>query len=84
MLGETFKSYVQRLVEDWLVQEDYRSRAYEAIEFQYTYWPDPENSSARTQEFINVSITTGPIMRAARPERGSFLIDEYLRRAGYT
>ena len=54
MLGETFKTYVSRMIDDWLVQEDYKSRAYEAIEFQYTYWPDPENSSARTQEFINV------------------------------
>ncbi|KAI0239442.1 Neuroligin-4, X-linked [Lamellibrachia satsuma] len=54
MLGETFKTYVSRMIDDWLVQEDYKSRAYEAIEFQYTYWPDPENSSARTQEFINM------------------------------
>ena len=27
------------------------------MEFQYTYWPDPENRTARQQEFINVRIS---------------------------
>ena len=54
MLPQTFQTYVKRMISDWLIQDVYQDRAYEAIEFQYTYWPDPENGTARTQEFINV------------------------------
>ena len=43
------------MLRDWEIEEMYVERAWEAIEFQYTYWPDPENRTARTQEFIHVS-----------------------------
>ena len=43
------------VLQDWRIIDVYRERVWEAIEFQYTDWPDPENRSARAQEFINVS-----------------------------
>ena len=43
------------VLQDWRIIDVYRERVFEAIEFQYTDWPDPENRSARAQEFINVS-----------------------------
>lgn len=57
---DTFKSFVINLTTDWKVIDVYRERAYEAIEFQYTYWPAPENRTARAQEFINVSTMAVP------------------------
>ena len=52
---ETFEAFVMKLLEDWKIVDVYRARAFESIEFQYTYWPSPENRTARGQEFINVS-----------------------------
>jgi len=46
-----------KLMNDWRIIDVYQERAAEAIEFQYTYWPDPDNRTARGQEFINVCIT---------------------------
>lgn len=51
---ERFKGFVDEVLEDWKVIDIYRARAFEAMEFQYTYWPDPDNTSARGQEFINM------------------------------
>lgn len=45
------------MMSDWRIIDVYQKRAAEAIEFQYTYWPDPDNRTARGQEFINVCIT---------------------------
>ena len=52
---EDFEAYVVGMLRDWEIEEMYVERAWEAIEFQYTYWPDPENRTARTQQFIHVS-----------------------------
>jgi len=46
-----------KLMQDWKIIDVYQQRGAEAIEFQYTYWPDPDNRTARGQEFINVSVT---------------------------
>jgi len=46
-----------KLMSDWRIIDVYQERAAEAIGFQYTYWPDPDNRTARGQEFINVCIT---------------------------
>jgi hypothetical protein len=54
MLSSDMRSFIDRLVEEWGIQEMYKMRASEAIEFQYTYWPEPENRSARTQQFVDV------------------------------
>ena len=51
-----FGHFLMNLMLDWKIIDVYRQRAAEAIEFQYTYWPDPENRTARGQEFINVGI----------------------------
>ena len=60
-----FKNFMMGVLQDWRIIDVYRERVFEAIEFQYTDWPDPENRSARAQEFINVSssavlFTLGP------------------------
>ena len=55
MFGNTFRNFVSQMLKDWRIQELWQQRAMEALEFQYTYWPDPENQTARAQEFINVS-----------------------------
>ena len=55
MAKEEFEVYVNGLLRDWNIQPDWRERVMEAIEFQYTYWPEPDNRTARGQEFINVS-----------------------------
>jgi len=47
-----------KLMSDWQIIDVYQKRGAEAVEFQYTYWPDPDNRTARGQEFINVCITT--------------------------
>lgn len=52
---EAFQNYVNKLLVDWKIIDVYQSRAAESIEFQYTHWPDPDNRTARGQEFINVS-----------------------------
>lgn len=52
---EVFKEFVLEVLTDWKVIDVYRERVYESIEFQYTYWPAPENKTARGQEFVNVS-----------------------------
>lgn len=54
---DAFGQFLMDLMLDWKIIDVYRERAAEAIEFQYTYWPDPDNRTARGQEFINVSIT---------------------------
>jgi len=46
-----------KLMSDWRIIDVYQKRAAEAIEFQYTWWADPDNRTARGQEFINVCIT---------------------------
>jgi len=53
---ERFSQFLMDLMLDWKIIDVYRERASEAIEFQYTYWPDPDNRTARGQEFINVCI----------------------------
>ena len=53
-----FKNFMMGVLQDWRIIDVYRERVFEAIEFQYTDWPDPENRSARAQEFINVSVST--------------------------
>jgi len=52
-----FGDFLMDLMRDWQIIDVYRQRAAEAIEFQYTFWPDPDNRTARGQEFINVCIT---------------------------
>jgi len=54
---EVFGQFLMKLMSDWQIIDVYQRRAAEAIEFQYTYWPDPDNRTARGQEFINVCIT---------------------------
>ena len=53
-----FGQFLMKLMSDWQIIDVYQRRAAEAVEFQYTYWPDPDNRTARGQEFINVCITT--------------------------
>ena len=55
---EAFERFLMKLMNDWRIIDVYQQRAAEAIEFQYTYWPDPDNRTARGQEFINVCIHT--------------------------
>jgi hypothetical protein len=55
---KTFQLFLLKMMEDWQIIDVYRDRAAEAIEFQYTYWPDPDNRTARGQEFINVCNVT--------------------------
>ena len=56
LLRDSFRAFVLELMKNWLIIDVYQERALDAIEFQYTFWPDPENRTARGQEFINVSI----------------------------
>ena len=51
---QAFGKFLMKLMNDWKIIDVYQERAAEAIEFQYTYWPDPDNRTARGQEFINV------------------------------
>ena len=51
---EDFQDFIRKFLQDWDIQDVYIDRTVEAVEFQYTYWPDPENRTARQQEFINV------------------------------
>lgn len=53
---ETFQNFVNQLLVNWRIIDVYQSRAAESIEFQYTHWPDPDNRTARGQEFINVRL----------------------------
>lgn len=50
-----FRKYLDDLMVRWKVIDVYRERARDAVEFQYTHWPDPTNATARGQEFLNVS-----------------------------
>lgn len=52
---DTFQKFLMKMMQDWQIIDIYQERASEAIEFQYTHWPDPDNRTARGQEFINVS-----------------------------
>ena len=52
---EDFQDFIKSFLQDWNIQDVYIDRTVEAVEFQYTYWPDPENRTARQQEFIHVS-----------------------------
>ena len=61
------RDFIERLLTDWQIQEVHKQRALDAVEFQYTHWPDPENNTARSQEFINV----GTPAAAAHPQCGS-------------
>ena len=54
MFPQTFRNFTKQMMLDWRLEDLYRDRAYDALEFQYTYWADPENITARSQEFINV------------------------------
>ena len=38
----------------WKIIDVYRDRARDAIEFQYTHWADPTNSSARGMQYLDV------------------------------
>ena len=51
---QELQEFIAQLLRDWNVQEMYIERVTEAVEFQYTFWPDPENNTARQQEFIHV------------------------------
>jgi neuroligin len=51
---ETFQKFVTKLLVDWKIIDIYRPRALESIQFQYTHWPDPDNRTARGQEYINM------------------------------
>lgn len=51
---DAFERFLMNMMKDWKIIDVYRQRAAEAIEFQYTYWPDPDNRTARGQEFINM------------------------------
>lgn len=53
---QTFQHYVTQMLKDLRVIEYYQPRVMDAVIFQYTYWAEPQNRSARTQEFINVSV----------------------------
>ena len=55
LFPETFNSFIMQMLKDWLIIDDWRERAASAVEFQYSYWPDPNNLTARTQMFIDVS-----------------------------
>ncbi len=54
LFRNNFENFMMGVLQDWRIIDVYRERVYDAIEFQYTDWPDPENKSARAQEFINV------------------------------
>ena len=49
------RNFISRTLAEWQIQTQLRDRALDAVEFQYTWWADPENNTARGQEFINVS-----------------------------
>ena len=49
------RNFITRMLNEWQIQEQLRERALDAVEFQYTHWADPENNTARGQEYINVS-----------------------------
>ena len=50
-----FEDYILQLLNAWGIMDIYKMRAMEAIEFQYTYWADPSNNTARVLQFIDVS-----------------------------
>ena len=54
MYRSELQDFIRQLLTDWNVQDVYIDRTIDAVEFQYTYWPDPENRTARQQEFIHV------------------------------
>ena len=56
MAREEFETFVENMLRDWNIQPQFRERVMEAIEFQYTYWPEPDNRTARAQMFIDVSM----------------------------
>ena len=56
LFPQEFQRFMKETMNSWQLEDIYRDRAYDAIEFQYTYWAEPENFTARSQEFINVSI----------------------------
>ena len=56
MYRSELQDFIRQLLTDWNVQDMYIDRTIDAVEFQYTYWPDPENRTARQQEFIHVSV----------------------------
>ena len=58
MLKGEFRQKIDEFLRDLRVLHHYHSRVADAVEFQYTWWPDPSNNSARTQEYINVSCMT--------------------------
>ena len=55
MAREEFETFVNNMLRNWNIQPQWRERVQEAIEFQYTYWPEPDNMTARGQMFIDVS-----------------------------
>lgn len=59
MYRSELQDFIRQLLTDWNVQDMYIDRTIDAVEFQYTYWPDPENRTARQQEFIHVSVVDG-------------------------
>lgn len=56
MYREELQEFIRQLLADWNIQDMFLDRTIEAVEFQYTYWPDPENRTARQQEFIHVRV----------------------------
>ena len=73
MFPVTFENFMTKQLRDWKVMDRYWQRAYEAVEFQYTYWPDPKNRTARAQEFINVNLNLNPLLG----------VDHWTTRGGY-
>lgn len=55
MFEGDFKEFLNEMLIKWKTLDIYRARVQESIEFQYTWWPNPENTTARAQEFIRVN-----------------------------
>lgn len=53
MFPQRFREFMRQTMSDWRLEDIYKDRAFDAVEFQYTYWTEPENITARSQEFIN-------------------------------
>lgn len=49
-----FRDFLDELVLKWKIIDVYRDRARDAIEFQYTHWADPSNTSARGMQYLDM------------------------------
>ena len=55
------RKYIDAMLTDWNVADYNKERAAEAVEFHYTWWAEPDNRTAQTQEFFNVRLKFTPI-----------------------